>query len=172
MYTLTPDELKELCIFLTKATQPYYPACTSYLLDLFNTGCRSSEPLIQSLWTQSLVDPAKYTLQPLKGNKTREIKKTDMSDDFNHSWFSKVRPYNSLSLRQLEFSMAIINPAGRMEVGKREVKTYIFRYNFVNELVRIGFGWNEIQQIMGWYNPTLPYSYTEREVRVANQPPY
>ena len=170
MFLLSNAQLLELCQFLLTATQPYYPLASDYLRDLFYTGCRSMEPLTPALWQFNPAPGDGYLLQPLKGNFVREILPGRMSANFDFAIENNIQPYNGLTLRQLEYSMKIINPCGNMTVGNRETVTYIFRYNYINTLLAEGLTTEEIRVIMGWYNPGMPHSYASKDVYVQFNP--
>lgn len=164
MPSITNNELDIICQFITNYPPPFYESVQSFAQDLYSTGCRPEELLDVSRWITSILDPAFFTLTPLKGNFTREILKGALSDNFILAWTNNVMPYESLSLRQLNYSMKQIYPVGRMFSITKIIVSYPFRYNAVRRLLSQGFTQAQISVIFGWVAPTIIASYSTQPI--------
>jgi hypothetical protein len=172
MTKLKVAELQQLCERLSQQPQPYYNEVSNFLKDSMFTGCRPNELIEIWRWSPKIGSDSKFILVPEKGNAEREILKAGLSANFQSSVINQTNPYKGLSLRQIQISTMKINPAGKMVVGDRNCNTYIYRYNKVCQMRLAGTSWEDIQKFFGWFNPTMPFSYAEREIFVTNPPPW
>lgn len=166
MFDITADELLQLTQFLVNYPPPFYSIQQTFVSDLYTTGCRPQELIQVNRWQQSIEDLNAWTMQPQKGNFTREIPKCFLSDHLNTAITDQYRPYQRLSIRQLEYSMKQIIPTGTVEVETKEMVAYIFRYNLVKQLISQGKTNSEIQTHFGWKNPPMPFNYGSKHLTV------
>lgn len=168
MTPITDEELDELCILIRDAAPPFYEVVASFVNDLYNTGCRPMELLQVDRWELQPSSPPYYTMQPGKGNFLRAILQSDISTDLQEAIQFNYKPYQDLTLRQLEFSMKQVNPAGKCYHMTKEMVSYLFRYNRCKILVNDGIPDSGIQEYFGWYNPGMPWSYGSSVIEVTN----
>jgi hypothetical protein len=166
MFALNNQEVLQLSQYFLTAPFRFYDVVSSFVSDAYNCGARPMELLEISRWSDSMVNPGYWTMQPQKGNLTREILKTSLSSNLNNAIAGAFAPYNGLSLRQIEYAIKQINPCGRMEVGSREMVAYLFRYNKVKMMFDSGATNTEIQTYFGWLNPPIPWNYNSKIVEV------
>lgn len=167
MFDISSSELLRLCQGIINYPPPFYSIQQTFVCDLYTTGCRPQEVLEPVRWQQSEMSVSYWTLQPLKGNFTREIPKCFLSDHLNDAITNQYQPYYNLSLRQLEYSMKQITSVGRVEVETKEMVAYIFRYNLVKMLIAAGQSNSEIQTHFGWKNPPMPWNYGSKQLKVT-----
>jgi hypothetical protein len=162
MPTITSTGLDILCSFLKDATYPYYPVTNSFATDLYVTGSRPSELLDSSKWVY--VNDNEITLTPLKNNLPRYFKKTDLSNNLFNAIIDQVKPYNNLSLRQLEYNLYNVLPVAFVGTVAKSAIAYIFRYNYIRKLNEQGVSDADILLLMGWQNEWLPYMYYSKVI--------
>lgn len=164
MATLTNQELDRICQDLTVYQPPFYAVCLDFVCDLYTTGCRPEELIQYTRWIQSIIDPDSWELTPEKGNFSREIKKCILSDNLNAAIVAQVRPYESLTIRQLEYSMKQIFPIETLFAITKIIVAYPFRYNAVRRLLDSGYTQLQISSYFGWVSPTIIATYTTRDI--------
>jgi hypothetical protein len=166
MFALNNQEVLQLSQYFLTAPFRFYNIVSSFVSDAYSCGARPSEFLEVDRWQESIIDSNYWTMQPQKGNSTREILKASLSDNLNDAIIGQYPSYNGLTLRQIEYAIKQINPVGRMEVGNREMVAYLFRYNKVKTLYDAGWTDSEIQLYFGWLNPPIPWDYNSKIVEV------
>ena len=168
MTEITDSELLRICQFVSNYPQTFYTTIESFINDLYTTGCRPNELLQLTRWVQSENHIEYFSMQPEKGNLSREIPKAFLSQNFINAWLGSYRPYQKLSLRQLEYGMKQVIPNGKIKVEHKEMVAYIFRYNKVKMLVGAGYNNSYIQTFFGWLNPPMPWNYNSKIILVSN----
>jgi hypothetical protein len=166
MTDINSQELLQICQFICNFPPPFYSIVSDFVNDLYTTGARPTELLETNRWQQSIINIGYWTMQPQKGNNTREILKTSLSNNLNNAIINQVRPYQMLSLRQLEYSMKQIIPTGPVEKDTKAMVSYIFRYNKVKMLLGTGATNTQIQTFFGWLNPPMPWNYGSAQLSV------
>ena len=166
MFNISTTELQSLCQYICNFPPPFYSIVSDFVNDLYTTGCRPTELIQTNRWIQSIIDANYWTMQPQKGNNTREILKSSISTNLNQAIINQVRPYQHLTVRQLEYSMKQIIPVGTITKDTKEMVSYIFRYNRVKILLGKGATNGQIQTFFGWLNPPLPWNYGSAQLAI------
>jgi hypothetical protein len=166
MFDISATELQSLCQYICNFPPPFYSIVSDFVNDLYATGCRPTELIQTNRWVQSLIDINYWTMQPQKGNNTREILKSSVSNNLNQAIINQVKPYQQLTVRQLEYSMKQIIPVGHIYKETKEMVSYIFRYNRVKILLGTGATNGQIQTFFGWLNPPMPWNYGSAQISV------
>jgi hypothetical protein len=156
-YPVTDAQLLSLCNYLKSTTYIYYPGQIQFLQDLYNTGCRPKEIINTSLWTYN--NDSDIRLQPLKGNNTRYFISTDLSFSLYWAIYFQIKPYEGLTLRQLNCVTKKILPVSVIYGKNKSAIDYMFRYNYVRQLAASGMSDADIAIKMGWSSATLASSY-------------
>lgn len=167
MYPVTDTQLNTLANYLSSTTYIYYPGQIQFLQDLKNTGARPNEILDTTRWTY--INDSDIRLQPFKGNSTRYFINTDLSFSLYWSIYFQVKPYEGLTLRQLESVTKKILPVSEIYGNNKSAISYLFRYNYVRQLYIGGMSDSDIAIKMGWSGPTLSVSY--RSVPIYSSSP-
>jgi hypothetical protein len=163
-FPIDNDQLKILSQYLTTATLPYYTWATDFINDLYNTGARPNELLQVNRWTTNPSDPNQWQMLPQKANALRYFDKNLLSDSFNTSVINQSRPYQNLTLRQLEYVIHRVNPVGAVATIDKLISAYMFRYNRVRTMVADGMTNAQIRTSFGWSDVALVETYNGRQL--------
>lgn len=166
MQLITDEELDIICQFVVNYPPPFYTITTSFLQDLYNTGCRPMELLMIDRWTTTPGDSSTYTLDPLKGNNPRIISKSLLSENLIYAIDNSIAPYQNLSLRQLEYSMKKVFPVERIYAETKIIVAYPFRYNRVRKALASGMTQSQISIMFGWVSPTINATYSTQDLYI------
>lgn len=166
MTDINSSELLRICQYIGNFPPFYYSIAQDFCNDLYTTGCRPTELIEVTRWEQSIFDADYWTMQPQKGNNQREILKASLSDGLNAAIIGQYRPYNRLTIRQLEYAMKQYITTGMIAKDDKEMVSYIFRYNKVKMLLAEGATNPEIQEYFGWLNPPMPWNYGSAQLKV------
>jgi hypothetical protein len=169
LYLLTNAELDDICYYLTQTEYIYYPETNEYLTDLYNTGARPNEMFSITRWLYS--SPASIRLQPLKENDQRFFQETELTPNFVADIINQVRPYNSLTQRQLSSVLKKILPVTGLQTNDKSAIEYIFRYNYVKKLHDAGMSDVDISTIMGWQYVAQASVYYLKQIFAENTSP-
>lgn len=168
---LSTEDLEELCNYLSTLTYHYYPIATDFFHDLYITGCRPTELLQSNYW--QYVTSSDIRLSPRKGNLTRFFTEVQLSTNLVFSIQNSIRPYNSLSLRQLTSVLKKILPVPEITSPHKSAIDYMFRYNRVKQFAVAGKTDLEISTIFGWNNALMATSYRTAIIYASEPiPPY
>jgi hypothetical protein len=162
LFPISDTTLNELCFFMLSQVYPYYPVVINYNTDLYNTGCRPNELLDQTLWTYN--NSLDIELQPLKGNSTRFFTSADLSADLLFAIQNNVRPYQSLSLRQLEYVNKKVLPTPQVQTIDKSSISYMFRYNYIKQLSLQGLSNAAIAARMGQSSSVIAAGYVGEQL--------
>lgn len=154
---INDTELNELCGYLTAQTYSYFPIAKSFIEDLFSTGCRPNELIDVTRW--NFISENEIILSPLKSNYNRSFTSSQLSDSLLFAIENNIKPYDGLTLRQLESIIKKILPMVQVGTESKSAIAYIFRYNFVKQLHESGVTDNAIKDVMGWSSILLASSY-------------
>lgn len=134
----------------------YYPQAQEYFMDMYNTGCRSTELLFPELWN---INDDHAVLKTLKTGVLRYIQVNKLSTDFVECIRENIRPYAGLSHYQLEAEYKKHFELSNLHCGKKATQLYSFRYN----RARIAYSelndLSEVMSLMGWQNPEIAKGY-------------
>jgi hypothetical protein len=166
LYPIDNTQLNLICQFYTTTKPPFYSLVQSAMQDLYNTGCRPSEIIKFDLWQQDPGNSDNWQLQPLKGNNIRTIPKNLLSDSLNYAIQNQIKPYQGLTVRQIEYSMKQIAPFGVVTTDDKFAICYCFRYNKVRLLLAEGYDQSFISQYFGWIEPTIQAQYSYRQLYI------
>lgn len=169
LFPITTTQLNELCHYLSETSYTYYPIVTDYTLDLLNTGARPKELLNQARWTYN--SSSDIQLTPEKGNGTRFFTSTDLTTGLIFAIQNNVRPYQSLSLRQLESVLKKILPTPRVQTIDKSAISYMFRYNYIKQLSVNGMSDAAIAVRMGQSSGSVVAIYNGRQLYSTTQLP-
>jgi hypothetical protein len=162
MTLLTDSQLDDICLSLIGYPYTYYPGTADWCFDLYNTGCRPNEILDYTRWLY--VNDSDIQLTPLKGNSTRFFTSANLSIELYNAVKFGFPPYESLTLRQLEYNM--YNALSVTSIGtiNKSAIAYIYRYNYVKLLHNASVSDADILTQMGWSYPWLPYIYWSHDI--------
>jgi len=166
---LTDSELDLCCDWLRDQVYIYYPVASSFMNDLYNTGCRPQELLDQTLWIYN--SPTDVELTPLKGNSTRTFLEADLSASLIYAIQNNIKPYNSLTLRQLTSVMKKMITWFKIETVDKSAIDYGFRYNVIKKLHNAGSTDAAIQAVFGWSSSLMPASYYGQSLYIVGSLP-
>lgn len=171
-FPINNNELTRICQFLTLAQPPFYNEVTNYLNDLYVTGCRATEPLLFNRWQWNTPDSNTVTLTPLKLSHDRIFQKGMLSASLLTAIENQIKPYGSLTLRQIEYSMRAVSAFGTMLLTERYTVAYAFRYYKVRDLLNDGRTQSEVNTLFGWNNPLMSERYSTAQLYIfSNQIP-
>jgi integrase len=165
---ITDAELDITCQSMASTTPQYNPVVQDYMRDLYATGARPAELTDQTLWTY--INNNSSILDTLKGNNDRDIESFLLSNSLLFAIQNNIRPYNSLSIRQLEFVMKRIITPSIIGTNNKSAISYIFRYNKAKLLhnggstdlqIQTYFGWNDIAMAATYYNQDIFFLISE-----------
>lgn len=162
MYELTTAQLLSLSQYLSVTEYIYFPGTTLFSTDLMNTGVRPMELLTINRWQYN--NPSNITLNPLKGNNQRTFTESELTDALVFAIQFQIKPYEHLTLRQLESVNKKILPVSQITTTKKSAISYLFRYNYVRQLSVSGMSDTEIAIKMGWSSAVLAASYRATKV--------
>jgi site-specific recombinase XerD len=160
-HILTNQLLKELCETIVTHKYVYYPQANDYFTILYQTGCRTQEPIQINRW-QALEGGIR--MQPQKANNTRDFKYDELPESYVKDIRTQNKPFNGLTERQLTSVLKKLSPYVRVTTEIKEVTAYIYRYNFVKQMSDSGFTKEEIMNIMGWKNIAMVNEYVQQQL--------
>lgn len=124
------------------------------------------ELLTINLWSVDPLDNEIIYLQPLKGNLQRTFPREMLSESLQFAIDNQIKPYNGLSLRQIEFSVKQVSAFGVVLTAERFAVVYLNRYNRVRTYLQFGTTQQEVNTIFGWINPLMSTRYTDSQLYV------
>jgi hypothetical protein len=160
MYLIDNNQLNSLCNYLARTTYIYYPVAINFNKDLLHTGCRPEEVLTIGLWTY--ISSVAIELQPLKGNGTRTFIESDLTPGLVFAIQNNIKPYEGLTLRQLESVNKKILPVATVGTSAKSAISYIFRYNYIKQLYIQGYSDAAITAKMGYALDSVTVGYRTR----------
>lgn len=167
-YLIDDNQLNETCNYLANTAYIYYPIVQDFNKDALSTGCRPEELLQIDLW--AYIDANHITLQPLKGNTERTFTEAQLTAGLVFAIQNQIRPYQSLSLRQIESVNKKILLYKTIGTENKSAISYIFRYNKVKQLKLSGYTDAAIQQMFGWSTVERVNTYFAQRIYVTPKP--
>lgn len=135
----------------------YYRVTKEYYSDLYNTGCRPTEPFLIDRWN---IAGDNVLLTPLKGNNQRVIASNLISNSLYEAISQSKAPYNGISLHQMRLQFKRQFPLPQLFHESKPIDFYAFRYFKAKQLQSDGKSNREIQSHFGWTNSALVQVYT------------
>lgn len=161
MNILNSDRLDEICAMIVNNASDQ-PILHAYLMFLYNTGCRPSEPLTPSCFLG--YTDTHLILQPLKKNLPRHIEKRLVPP----SIFSTINNNQSvMTLKDYETALnrfKKLKPISLTMTNIKKSELYLFRYNYVRQLYISGLAVSDIQLHMGWKNESIVSRYLNTNI--------
>lgn len=157
MPILTYSELNAICVEATNPLPFYPPVYNSFLVDLYNTGCRPNELTDQDLW--NTLSPTTFSLQPLKGNNLRYFSDTQLSVALVNWLTGGNQDYNYCTYSKMKNIWRNNSSSPQVYKDQKPMDLYCFRYRFVKSLALSGYSDTDIQGIMGWVELSMVDEY-------------
>lgn len=157
MAFLSYTELNKVCAAAATAVTQYPPVYSSFLPDLYNTGCRPNELTDKTLWTP--IGGGFFELQPLKGNNVRVISESALSSYFVEWISGGTQLYENCTYSKQKQIWRVKNAYPQIYCVKKPMDLYLYRYRYVKHLDLIGMTSEEIQTEMGWTNAEMVDQY-------------
>lgn len=154
-YEQLQSALEEVCTPSLNWPPVYTDSYKAYL----STGCRTSELLDSSRWTDNL--DGTITLQPLKGNSSRSISASILPSSFIDFINGIPGDYQTLTTRQLSYGMNMRFRHPTIEKGNKQSNIYLFRYYYVKTLFLDGMTVEEVVAHMGWADNAIAIGYRD-----------
>lgn len=161
---ISNSELNQMLITLLQECDYYYPQAGSYFQDLYNTGCRSTEPLSISQWNMT------GDLITLKTHKTGEIRSLEqklLSDDLIVSIMDKLPPYGGLTYDQLTAVFRKYISKHPIYSGNKVADTYLFRYNRARQMFEKTTSVKEVMKFFGWQSESNAMKYITTDLEYS-----
>jgi site-specific recombinase XerD len=135
---------------------------TDYFTLLFNTGCRSSEPLKITNW--SINGAGQIVLQPFKGNNQRIFDISEIPSRFITAIQDQKPYFDFYSVAKFRYVFNKYATKTQIYVENKSMDMYIFRYNKVKQLRQAGLTKAEIQTFFGWTNSGIVDEYLNADL--------
>lgn len=158
---ITNSELDRILLEVINAKNHYYANSKNYFNDLYNTGCRTKEPLDISRWSYS---NNKVYLNTFKTEAIRIFEPKLLSEDLLYSIIDKQQPYASLTVDQLNLDFTRSIPVHPIYSGEKIANTYLFRYNRAKKFYDEGMKLSAIQDFFGWNSDDVCRRYIMTEL--------
>ncbi len=155
-HIITNQRLDKILRLLISQQTFYYEPARSYFEDLYNTGCRSQEPLAIERWKQN----GKMVI--CNTSKTEAIRFFDesiISDDLRQSIYDGLPPYGGLTYDQLTAVFRRYITVHPIYSGKRIADTYLFRYNRARLIFDKTNSLEAVVDYFGWSNQDIAANY-------------
>lgn len=164
MVILPYSELNLVCLNATTPRAYYPPVYNSFLVDLYNTGCRPNEITDKERWL--VLSPTAFRLQPLKGNNYRYFTNTDLSSPFI-DWISGASDhYKYCTYSKMKDIWRANSTKPQIYKDQKPMDLYCFRYRYVKALALSGYTDVDIQNILGWNELAMVASYVDADLYI------
>lgn len=152
-------DLNRVCNCIAKHEQIFYP----FFEVMYDLGVRAVESFDISRWR---IDASGVViLQPQKNNDVRIFDKNLLSDTFISYIKGELKVPEFINYDRLNSAFRRYTMYYNIFVGNKKSSLHLFRHNFVKQQMLLGYGDEEIQQILGERNLKSAQAYTNSVYR-------